>query len=1712
MNRSRFAGRFFILFTLILAGATHLHAQANVNESLETAFYWVDAVNGSNSNPGTQQLPFQTIGYAMSIAIQNNEQGIGTMITVNPGTYRESINLTTNQNMTNLPITVQAATAGTAIVSGADVWTGWQPWGNNPNIYTDPWPYQWGFCSVGQGVQQPPITLREEMIFVNGVSLTQVLSQNQMYYPGTFAVDESGGTVYIWPPTGTDMSQATIEVSTRNPIVSLSGIQEMVFRGMTIQGANSCWNQSAVTVQGLASNILFDTDSFLWNNAAALQFLNPSTNFTVQNSILNHNGQMGGGDYKVKNMLWQNDMFNYNNWRGALGSTYAGMISGAYPADEHDANWNNITAAWNLSNGIQWESDANNVTVLNAVALNNFLSGIFIDKDEGTISITGSSFCNNVVGGPAGTTSVATALLFRNSENVSLSGNDFYNNGNGVLGITGTAGGVTVQNWETGQQYNLVTENMTLSSNIFEADQTNQGNFLDGYLGGSDWTAFQTTLNSDNNDWWNPLQTLTFLLPTPAPNSLTNFQGWQAATGQDPDSTWSQPGNDPPAACQLSPDFPDYWLTLDNGSLTMAADGTGTFNLTATPWGTNAQVNLTLDGISEVPGLSGGLVSQTLNPPATTQVSVSAAPTVPPGSYPLTVLGNNGNNTHAATFLFVVPLTYVRVVPATLSFPQTQVNMPSNPLTAIMTNYGTTPLTISSIIPTAQQFTESDNCNGYLAPGYSCTLSIVYTPNAPVYQTGTVVISDSDPDSPQIINVNGTGVPAPSATLLPASQNFGSVSLGSSGGPLTSTLTNTGAVPVSISGISFTGVDPGDFSEQDNCGTGLPVGGSCAINITFMPTVTGNRSATLVVTDNTPSGGQIVSLSGVGTQVEIQLSTTSLSFGNVNIGSSVQQAFTISNVGNAVLQITSIVISGSNAQDFSESNNCNGQVNPNSSCNVAVVFSPVELGNLTASVVISDNAPASPQTVALSGTGTQPIASFSASSLNFGTVLIDTSATLPLVLTNAGTGTMTISRIYFSGTGAQWFSQTNNCPTSLSPNASCQISVTFAPQALGTFTPALNFSDNAPGSPQSIALSGTGAQPGAALSPPSVAFGEVIVGQSSTPQNVTLTNTGTYPLTNDNIVVTGQDAGDFSQYDNCPGTIAVGGSCTISVTFTPTTTGTRTAFLAVYDNAPNSPQTVSLSGTGITAGLTISPESLAFGNVNIGPPSPPQKVTLSNTGTTSIQFTQPIAITGQNAADYLMATTCGSTLAPGKSCTVTVEFQPTTTGELDADISIYDNLPNSPQEVPLTGFGTQPIVSLSPTSLSFGDQLIDTSASNPVTLTNTGTGTMMITVIKIGGTNAQWFSQTNNCGTQLPANASCQITVTFDPQALGSFTAALVLEDNAPGSPQGVSLSGTGAQPVVALSPKSLAFGSIIVGQSSAPQSSTLTNTGGYALTINSITLAGADPQDYSQSNNCGDSVPPGGSCIITVEFTPTATGSRTAAVAVSDNAPGNPQTISLSGTGVTTGLSITPSSLSFGDQLLNQRSAAQVIGLTNAGTTTIQFTQPIAITGQNPQDFLMSTTCGATLLPGKSCKVSIAFLPLVLGDLAAQVTITDNLPNSPQQVPISGTGVQPEAQVSPTSIDFGDVPVNTPSNPQAVTLTNVGTGQMGLGAITLSGTNAGWFSKTTTCGSTLGVGQSCTVTIVATPKTKTTGTATLNIKDNAPGSPQQVSLSVTGD
>jgi hypothetical protein len=199
--------------------------------------------------------------------------------------------------------------------------------------------------------------------------------------------------------------------------------------------------------------------------------------------------------------------------------------------------------------------------------------------------------------------------------------------------------------------------------------------------------------------------------------------------------------------------------------------------------------------------------------------------------------------------------------------------------------------------------------------------------------------------------------------------------------------------------------------------------------------------------------------------------------------------------------------------------------------------------------------------------------------------------------------------------------------------------------------------------------------------------------------------------------------------------------------------------------------------------------------------------------------------------------------------------------------------------------------SVSPTSLSFGSQLVGTvSTPQTVTLTNYGRSPLHIFGISIRGQ----FAQTNSCGTRVPPVGSCTISVTFAPLRLGGLAGTLNISYSAFGSPQEVSLNGIGAAPAVNLNPAALTFGDQPVGTTSAPQYVTMTNAGDATLTITSIAASG----DFAEINTCGTTLLSGQDCTLIVTFTPTQTGTRTGAITITDNALDSPQSVPLTGTG----------------------------------------------------------------------------------------------------------------------------------------------------------------------------------------------------------------------
>jgi Bacterial Ig-like domain (group 3)/FG-GAP-like repeat/Abnormal spindle-like microcephaly-assoc'd, ASPM-SPD-2-Hydin len=308
----------------------------------------------------------------------------------------------------------------------------------------------------------------------------------------------------------------------------------------------------------------------------------------------------------------------------------------------------------------------------------------------------------------------------------------------------------------------------------------------------------------------------------------------------------------------------------------------------------------------------------------------------------------------------------------------------------------------------------------------------------------------------------------------------------------------------------------------------------------------------------------------------------------------------------------------------------------------------------------------------------------------------------------------------------------------------------------------------------------------ASVSPTSLNFGNQTVGITSTPQVVTLTNTGNINLTITSIQITGTNSGDFGQTNNCPGSVSPNKGCQISVTFTPTARGIRNAAVSITDNAPGSPQSVPLTGVGVVPTVTFSPDKVTFPTQLIFTTSKTESVKLANTGL-GILILSKIVTTGP----FRQTNDCPSHLKHGEHCTISVKFHPTTKGVLNGSVEVTDNAPGSPQKVALTGTATY--VQLRPMKLNFGVQPVGTkSLPKTVALTNQGHQTLNIMNISITGIDAKDFAETNTCGKSVASGASCFIKVTFKPLAKGKRMANVSVYDNGGGSPQQAMLIGTG--------------------------------------------------------------------------------------------------------------------------------------------------------------------------------------------------------------------------------------------------------------------------------------------------------------------------------
>jgi sugar lactone lactonase YvrE len=402
--------------------------------------------------------------------------------------------------------------------------------------------------------------------------------------------------------------------------------------------------------------------------------------------------------------------------------------------------------------------------------------------------------------------------------------------------------------------------------------------------------------------------------------------------------------------------------------------------------------------------------------------------------------------------------------------------------------------------------------------------------------------------------------------------------------------------------------------------------------------------------------------------------------------------------------------------------------------------------------------------------------SFNPQTLSFSQNVGTTSPPQTITVTNFGGSP--IANLTVSASGV--FGETTNCPFVLPGGSSCTISVTYTPTAATNDVGAISFLDNSYnlGASQSIVVTGIGTTPAATLSATTLGFNSQVVGTTSNARSITINSSGTGPLQIANVAV----SGPFAQTNTCASAIAPGANCSVSVTFSPTVIGNATGTLTITDNAGT--QTVTITGSG-SAPVSFSSSSINFGSVATGSTSIARTVTATNRLSTSITITG-VAVTGSFS---IASNTCGTSLAPGTSCTVGVTFSPTTVAAANGTLTFTDSAATSPQTVALSGTGTAP-VTFSSSSISFGTVKIGTTSSTrTVTLTNRLSVALSITsVVASTGFNVA----NNTCATSVAAGASCSISVTFSPTALGAATGALTVTDSALTSPQAVNLSGIG--------------------------------------------------------------------------------------------------------------------------------------------------------------------------------------------------------------------------------------------------------------------------------------------------------------------------------
>ena len=316
-----------------------------------------------------------------------------------------------------------------------------------------------------------PIARRAEMVFVDGVPLTQTMSYAELV-PGTFFVDETANTMFVSPGTSTNMATAVVEAAKRPQTLSVSGRTNVVLRGLVFRHAANCMNSSSAAING-SNNVLVDGVQALWNNWGGFGVFN-SSNVTVQNSVASFNGGVGFTSTKDQSTLFNSSESDYNNWRGAQAAYYDWAMGGTKFFQMRSTTVQNHISYNNQAQGLWFDTDNKNILIDNATLSGNVQAALQIERNEGPITLQNSHLCFSGQG-----VNVLT------SSDLTVKNNTFYNNSGtnkyqADIYLAGQAGGKIITDWQTGQSYDLFTTGMVLSGNTFQ--DSSSGSLFLGHI------------------------------------------------------------------------------------------------------------------------------------------------------------------------------------------------------------------------------------------------------------------------------------------------------------------------------------------------------------------------------------------------------------------------------------------------------------------------------------------------------------------------------------------------------------------------------------------------------------------------------------------------------------------------------------------------------------------------------------------------------------------------------------------------------------------------------------------------------------------------------------------------------------------------------------------------------------------------------------------------------------------------------------------------------------------------------------------------------------------------------------------------------------------------------------------------------------------------------------------------------------------------------